>query len=123
MFSEVVLGIKNVITTDGKRPTISSDANYLTFLFHSFEWKVGLSIRCFPVLRFQGSREGPLGTQCPTSSVGLETGEWRRCRSLSFTPPALGPAPLVTYPHRPSQAGGYTRDCANLWWFNIYSKL
>ncbi len=24
----LVLGIKNVITTDGKRPTISSDANY-----------------------------------------------------------------------------------------------
>ncbi len=23
-----------------------------------------------------------------SSSVGLETGEWRRCRSLSFTPPA-----------------------------------
>ncbi len=31
---------------------------------------------------------------------GLETSEWRRCRSLSFTPPivptALSPAPLVT---------------------------
>ncbi len=64
-----------------------------------------------------------------SSSVGLETGEWRRCHSLSFTPPAslrshgsrprsvptaLGPAPLVTYPHRPSQAGGYSRDCALL---------
>ncbi len=23
-----------------------------------------------------------------TSGAGLETGEWRRCRSLSFTPPA-----------------------------------
>ncbi len=55
-----------------------------------------------------------------SSSVGLETGEWRRCRSLSLTPPprsvptALGPAPLVTYPHRPSQAGGYPLDCALL---------
>ncbi len=29
-------------------------------------------------------------------------------------PTALGPAPLVTYPHRPSQAGGYPRDCALL---------
>ncbi len=29
-------------------------------------------------------------------------------------PTALGPAPLVTYPHRPSQAGGYSRDCALL---------
>ncbi len=34
--------------------------------------------------------------------MGLETGEWRRCRSLSLTPPphsvptALDPAPLVT---------------------------
>ncbi len=27
-------------------------------------------------------------------------------------PTALGPAPLVTYPHRPSQAGGYPRECA-----------
>ncbi len=31
MCSEVALGIKNVRTTDGKQPTISSDANYLTF--------------------------------------------------------------------------------------------
>ncbi len=30
MYSEVVLGIKSVRTTDGKRPTTSSDANYLT---------------------------------------------------------------------------------------------
>ncbi len=53
MFSEVVLGsslggIKSLRTTDAKRPTISSDAiSYLTFffLFHSFEWKVGLSFR------------------------------------------------------------------------------
>ncbi len=29
-------------------------------------------------------------------------------------PTALGPAPLATYPHRPSQAGGYPRDCALL---------
>ncbi len=29
-------------------------------------------------------------------------------------PTALGPAPLVTYPHRPSQAGGYSRDCTLL---------
>ncbi len=29
MFSEVVLGIKSL--TNGKRPTIYSDANYLTF--------------------------------------------------------------------------------------------
>ncbi len=30
------------------------------------------------------------------------------------SPTALGPAPLATYPHRPSQAGGYPRDCALL---------
>ncbi len=29
-------------------------------------------------------------------------------------PTALGPAPLATYPHRPSQAGVYPRDCALL---------
>ncbi len=29
-------------------------------------------------------------------------------------PTALGPAPLATYPHRPSQAGWYPRDCALL---------
>ncbi len=29
-------------------------------------------------------------------------------------PTALGPTPLATYPHRPSQAGGYPRDCALL---------
>ncbi len=52
--------------------------------------------------------------------MGLETGEWRRCRSLHLlhrprsVPTALGPAPLATYPHRPSQAGGYPRDCALL---------
>ncbi len=57
MFSEVVLGsslggITSLRTTDAKRPTISSDAiscnilfDFLFFLFHSFEWKVGLSFR------------------------------------------------------------------------------
>ncbi len=51
MFSEVVLGIKSLRATDGKRPTISSDAIscnilfHFFFLFHSFEWKVGLSFR------------------------------------------------------------------------------
>ncbi len=29
-------------------------------------------------------------------------------------PTALCPDPLATYPHRPSQAGGYPRDCALL---------
>ncbi len=33
MYSEVVLDIKSVRTTDGKRPTTSSDANYLTCFF------------------------------------------------------------------------------------------
>ncbi len=33
MFSEVVLGIKSL--TNGKRPTIYSDTNYLTFLSNS----------------------------------------------------------------------------------------
>ncbi len=36
MFSEVVLSIKNLRATDGKRPTISSDANYLTFFLFQF---------------------------------------------------------------------------------------
>ncbi len=37
MFSEVVLDIKRLTTTDGKRSTISSDANYcLNFLFIEF---------------------------------------------------------------------------------------
>ncbi len=37
MFSEVVLDIKRLTTTDGKRPTISSDVNYcLNFLFMDF---------------------------------------------------------------------------------------
>ncbi len=51
MFSEVVLGIKSLTTTVSKRPTISSDAISCNirfdfiFVFHSFEWKVGLSFR------------------------------------------------------------------------------
>ncbi len=43
-----------------------------------------------------------------SSSVGLETGEWRRCRSLSFTPPASlrshGSRPRPTR-HSVSQVG------------------
>ncbi len=49
MFSEVVLGIKSLRTTDDTRPTISCDAIscniLLLFLFHSFEWKESLSFR------------------------------------------------------------------------------
>uniref|UniRef100_A0A672MFV1 Mitochondrial proton/calcium exchanger protein n=1 Tax=Sinocyclocheilus grahami TaxID=75366 RepID=A0A672MFV1_SINGR len=33
---------------------------------------------------------------------------------LALFPWLLAPPPLVTYPHRPSQAGGYSRDCALL---------
>ncbi len=37
MFSEVVLDINRLTTPDGKRPTISSDANYcLNFFFMDF---------------------------------------------------------------------------------------
>uniref|UniRef100_A0A8C1WT98 alpha-N-acetylgalactosaminide alpha-2,6-sialyltransferase n=1 Tax=Cyprinus carpio TaxID=7962 RepID=A0A8C1WT98_CYPCA len=43
--------------------------------------------------------------------VSLISQSLHRPRSV---PTALGPAPLVTYPHRPSQAGGYPRDCALL---------
>ncbi len=45
-----------------------------------------------------------------SSSVGLETGEWRRCRSLSFTPPAslrsLGSRPRPTRYIPPSPLAG-----------------
>ncbi len=40
MFSEVVLGIKSL--TNGERPTIYSDTNYLTLSNSTFEWKLGL---------------------------------------------------------------------------------
>ncbi len=36
MFSEVVLGIKSLTTTDGKRPTISSDVISCNILFDIF---------------------------------------------------------------------------------------
>ncbi len=47
----------------------------------------------------------------PYISTALHYHSLHRPRSV---PTALGPAPLVTYPHRPSQAGGYSRDCALL---------
>ncbi len=51
-----------------------------------------------------------------SSSVGLETGEWHikliiKLHRPRSEPTALGPAPLVRYPHRPLQAGG-TLDTA-----------
>ncbi len=36
MFSEVVLGIKSLTNTDGKRPTISSDVISCNILFDLF---------------------------------------------------------------------------------------
>ncbi len=36
MFSEVVLGIKSLTTTDGKRPTKSSDVKSCNILFDFF---------------------------------------------------------------------------------------
>ncbi len=49
--------------------------------------------------------------KCINVNVNVNYQLLHRPRSV---PMALGPAPLVTYPHRPSQAGGYSRDCALL---------
>ncbi len=54
--------------------------------------------------------EAPPWDSRPVSGAGVvHYHSLHRPRSV---PTALGPAPLVTYPHRPSQAGGYSRDCA-----------
>ncbi len=56
--------------------------------------------------------EAPPWDSRPVSGAGVvHYHSLHRPRSV---PTALGPAPLVTYPHRPSQAGGYSRDCALL---------
>ncbi len=45
-----------------------------------------LKFQAWPSLVFHGCHSSFYSFR--SSSVGLETGEWRRCRSLSFTPPA-----------------------------------
>ncbi len=60
---------------------------------------------------FNPSKAPPWDSR-PVSGAGVVNYQLlHRPRSV---PTALGPAPLVTYPHRPSQAGGYSRDCALL---------
>ncbi len=56
--------------------------------------------------------EAPPWDSRPVSGAGVvHYHSLHRPRSV---PMALGPAPLVTYPHRPLQARGYPRDCALL---------
>ncbi len=56
--------------------------------------------------------EAPPWDSRPVSGAGLV--HYQLLHRPRSVPTALGPAPLVTYPHRPSQAGGYSRDYALL---------
>ncbi len=56
--------------------------------------------------------EAPPWDSRPVSGAGVV--HYQLLHRPRSVPTALGPAPLVTYPHRPSQAGGYPRDCALL---------
>ncbi len=56
--------------------------------------------------------EAPPWDSRPVSGAGVV--HYQLLHRPRSVPMALGPAPLVTYPHRPSQAGGYPRDCALL---------
>ncbi len=56
--------------------------------------------------------EAPPWDSRPVSGAGVV--HYQLLHRPRSVPTALGPAPLVTYPHRPSQAGGYSRDCALL---------
>ncbi len=56
--------------------------------------------------------EAPLWDTRPVSGAGVV--HYQLLHRPRSVPTALSPAPLVTYPHRPSQAGGYSRDCALL---------
>ncbi len=54
--------------------------------------------------------EAPPWDSRPVSGAGVV--HYHLLHRPRSVPTALGPAPLATYPHRPSQAGGYPRDCA-----------
>ncbi len=56
--------------------------------------------------------EAPPWDSRPVSDAGVV--HYQLLHRPRSVPTALGPAPLATYPHRPSQAGGYPRDCALL---------
>ncbi len=56
--------------------------------------------------------EAPPWDSRPVSGAGVV--HYQLLHRPRSVPTALGPAPLVTYPHRPSQAGGYSRACALL---------
>ncbi len=56
--------------------------------------------------------EAPPWDSRPVSGAGVV--HYQLLHRPRSVPTALGPAPLATYPHRPSQAGGYPRDCALL---------
>ncbi len=95
--------------------------HFIKYLFYCDEWGGAES-------RGNGARPGPLSFHCCHSSFNPSEAPPQDSRPVSgagvvhyqllhrprSVPTALGPAPLVTYPHRPSQAGGYSRDCALL---------
>ncbi len=56
--------------------------------------------------------EAPPWDSRPVSGAGVV--HYQLLHRPRSVPTALGPTPLVMYPHRPSQAGGYSRDCALL---------
>ncbi len=56
--------------------------------------------------------EAPPWDSRPVSGAGVV--HYHLLHRPRSVPTALSPAPLNTYPHRPSQAGGYPRHCALL---------
>ncbi len=68
-------------------------------------------IHCLHSVPFIPSEAPPWDSR-PVSGAGVV--HYHLLHRPRSVPTALGPAPLVTYPHRPSQAGGYSRDCALL---------
>ncbi len=74
----------------------------------------GLVLSRLPLLchsSFNPSEATPWDSR-PVSGAGVV--HYQLLHQPRSVPTALGPAPLVTYPHHPSQAGGYSRDCALL---------
>ncbi len=125
-----MLGVTKLIDTGRRRREPVNIQHILITKINKHKWKAAAPHGRLPhtkhKLKFQAwsslvfhcchssfnHSEAPPWDSRPVSGAGVV--HYQLLHRPRSVPTALGPAPLVTYPHRPSQAGGYSRDCALL---------
>ncbi len=127
--TSINIGVMKLVGT-GRRRREPANIQHFNNKINKYKWKAAAPHGRLPhtkhKLKFQAwsslvfhcchssfnPSEAPPWDSRPVSGAGVV--HYQLLHRPRSVPTALGPAPLATYPHRPSQAGGYPRDCALL---------